>query len=101
MTPRQRVLTALDGGTPDRIPCVLGFYPVELERLARARGELRHDPVLGPVWGITTGFLLPIRGAQPAAGEQAGEVLDQLIIAGGTIRRGIARFRLVFSFGHL
>lgn len=33
MSPRQRLLTALDGGTPDRVPCALAFYHVELERL--------------------------------------------------------------------
>jgi uroporphyrinogen decarboxylase len=34
MDARTRMLTALDGGTPDRIPCALGFYPVDLsERL--------------------------------------------------------------------
>jgi len=44
MTPRQRVLTALDGGIPDRIPCALGFYHVELERLAPP-GDYRDDLV--------------------------------------------------------
>jgi uroporphyrinogen decarboxylase len=34
MDARTRILTALDGGTPDRIPCALGFYPLNLsERL--------------------------------------------------------------------
>jgi len=33
MSPRQRVLIALDGGTPDRVPCALAFYHVGLERL--------------------------------------------------------------------
>jgi uroporphyrinogen decarboxylase len=36
MNPRERLLTALDGGTPDRVPCALGFYPVDLEGLAPA-----------------------------------------------------------------
>jgi uroporphyrinogen decarboxylase len=44
MTPRQRVLTALDGGTPERIPVALGFYRVELEHLAPP-GAYRHDLV--------------------------------------------------------
>ncbi|MDF1515788.1 MAG: uroporphyrinogen decarboxylase family protein, partial [Anaerolineae bacterium] len=30
MDARTRVLTALDGETPDRIPCALGFYPIDL-----------------------------------------------------------------------
>ena len=34
MNARQRLLTALDGGEPDRVPCALGFYPVEIEALA-------------------------------------------------------------------
>jgi uroporphyrinogen decarboxylase len=34
MSPRERLLTALDGGTPDRVPCALAFYDVELENLA-------------------------------------------------------------------
>ncbi len=33
MDARTRMLTALDGGTPDRIPCALGFYPVDLSSL--------------------------------------------------------------------
>lgn len=33
MDSRTRVLTALDGGTPDRIPCALGFYPIDITRL--------------------------------------------------------------------
>jgi uroporphyrinogen decarboxylase len=31
---RERLLTAMDGGEPDRVPCALGFYHVDLERLA-------------------------------------------------------------------
>jgi uroporphyrinogen decarboxylase len=31
MDGRDRVLTALDGGTPDRVPCALNFYSVNLE----------------------------------------------------------------------
>jgi uroporphyrinogen decarboxylase len=34
MNPRERLLTALDGGEPDRIPCALNFYRVEIESLA-------------------------------------------------------------------
>ena len=34
MGPRERLLTALDGGEPDRVPCALSFYRVDLERLA-------------------------------------------------------------------
>jgi uroporphyrinogen decarboxylase len=34
MQSRERVLTALDGGVPDRIPCALSFYRVEIEKLA-------------------------------------------------------------------
>ena len=32
MNARTRVLTALHGGTPDRIPCALGFYPVDISQ---------------------------------------------------------------------
>ena len=34
MNPHERLLTALDGGTPDRVPCALSFYPVDLRSLA-------------------------------------------------------------------
>ncbi|MEJ2732906.1 MAG: hypothetical protein P8189_04930 [Anaerolineae bacterium] len=34
MNARERLLTAMDGGEPDRVPCALGFYHVDLERLA-------------------------------------------------------------------
>jgi uroporphyrinogen decarboxylase len=34
MNARERLLTALDGGEPDRIPCALGFYRVDLKQLA-------------------------------------------------------------------
>ena len=44
MSPRQRILTALDGGTPDRVPCALAFYDVEVERLAPP-GAYRDDLV--------------------------------------------------------
>lgn len=44
MSPRERVLTALDGGTPDRVPCALAFYPVHLERLV-PRSLRRANPV--------------------------------------------------------
>ena len=36
MNARQRLLTAMDGSEPDRVPCALGFYHVDLERLAPA-----------------------------------------------------------------
>lgn len=31
---RKRLLVAMDGGTPDRAPCALSFYPVDLKELA-------------------------------------------------------------------
>ncbi|MBN1249980.1 MAG: hypothetical protein JXC32_20115 [Anaerolineae bacterium] len=34
MDGRERVLTALDGGTPDRVPCALNFYHVSLDGFA-------------------------------------------------------------------
>ena len=34
MSPRERLLTALDGSAPDRVPCALAFYHVDLQRLA-------------------------------------------------------------------
>jgi len=34
MTGRERILTALDGGTPDRVPRALGFGRVDIARLA-------------------------------------------------------------------
>ncbi len=37
-------MTALDGGTPDRVPCALAFYPVRLERLV-PRSLYRGNPV--------------------------------------------------------
>ena len=33
MNARERILTALDGGEPDRVPCALGFHHVALEKL--------------------------------------------------------------------
>jgi uroporphyrinogen decarboxylase len=33
MNARERILLALEGGTPERIPCALGFYHVDLEQL--------------------------------------------------------------------
>lgn len=33
MNPRERLMTALEGGTPDRVPCALGFYSVDFRRL--------------------------------------------------------------------
>jgi uroporphyrinogen decarboxylase len=44
MNPRERMLVALDGGTPDRVPCALAFYPVNLRRLAPT-GLYRDDLV--------------------------------------------------------
>ncbi len=44
MNPRERILTALDGGEPDRVPCALGFYHVNLEALAPP-GQYRDDLV--------------------------------------------------------
>lgn len=34
MKARERLLTAMDGGEPERVPCALGFYHVDLESLA-------------------------------------------------------------------
>lgn len=34
MTSRERLLTAMDGGAPDRVPCAVAFYPLDLEKLA-------------------------------------------------------------------
>jgi uroporphyrinogen decarboxylase len=42
MNARERVLTAMDGGEPDRVPCALGFYHMDLEHLvpgSRGRDE--------------------------------------------------------------
>jgi uroporphyrinogen decarboxylase len=39
MNARERLLTALDGGEPDRVPCALSFYRVELEQLAPRGGN--------------------------------------------------------------
>jgi uroporphyrinogen decarboxylase len=44
MNARERLLTALDGGEPDRVPCALSFYHVELEKLA-PRGGYRDGVV--------------------------------------------------------
>jgi len=44
MNARQRLLTALDGGEPDRVPCALGFYHVDLKRLVPP-GQYRPDLV--------------------------------------------------------
>lgn len=38
MNARERLLLAMDGGTPDRVPCALGFYHVDLEGLV-PRGQ--------------------------------------------------------------
>lgn len=34
MTSRERLLIAMDGGTPDRVPCAIGFYHFDLAKLA-------------------------------------------------------------------
>ena len=44
MTPRERLLTALDGGEPDRVPRALSFYRVDIEAIA-PRG-VRHDELV-------------------------------------------------------
>ncbi len=44
MEPRERLLTALDGGTPDRVPCALGFFAVDLRSLV-SRDLYREDLV--------------------------------------------------------
>jgi uroporphyrinogen decarboxylase len=44
MNSRQRLLTALDGGEPDRVPRALGFYHQDIESLV-PRGQYRHDLV--------------------------------------------------------
>jgi uroporphyrinogen decarboxylase len=44
MNSRQRLLTALDGGEPDRVPCALGFYHQDLESLVPP-GQYRPDLV--------------------------------------------------------
>jgi uroporphyrinogen decarboxylase len=33
MDSRERILLAMDGGTPDRVPCALGFYHLDLDQL--------------------------------------------------------------------
>jgi uroporphyrinogen decarboxylase len=42
MNSRERLLTALDGGEPDRVPRALNFYRVDIERLAPS-GQYRDD----------------------------------------------------------
>lgn len=42
MNARDRVLTALDGRQPDRLPCALNFYHVEIEELGPP-GQIRDD----------------------------------------------------------
>jgi uroporphyrinogen decarboxylase len=44
MNSRERLLTALDGGEPDRVPCALGFYHVDLKSLV-PRGQYRDNLV--------------------------------------------------------
>ena len=45
MNGRDRVLIALDGGEPDRVPRALSFYRVDIERLVPA-GLYRGDEAL-------------------------------------------------------
>ena len=33
MNPRERILVAMDGGRPDRVPCTLAFFAVDLDQL--------------------------------------------------------------------
>lgn len=40
MNARERVLTALDGGEPDRVPCALAFYHVDVKSLRVPRALL-------------------------------------------------------------
>ena len=44
MNARERVLTSLDGGEPDRVPCALNFSRVDVERMAPP-GGFREDMV--------------------------------------------------------
>jgi len=44
MNARERLLTALDGGKPDRVPRAFNFYPVAAEKLAPP-GQYRDDLV--------------------------------------------------------
>lgn len=44
MNARERLLTAMDGGEPDRVPHALNFYRVEIEKLAPP-GQYRDDLV--------------------------------------------------------
>ncbi len=44
MTGRERLLTALDGGVPDRIPVALRFNRVDIESLA-SPGQWRDELV--------------------------------------------------------
>jgi uroporphyrinogen decarboxylase len=48
MNGRHRLLTALDGGEPDRVPRALSFYRVEIERLAPG-GLYRGDEAVADV----------------------------------------------------
>jgi uroporphyrinogen decarboxylase len=44
MDARERLLTAMDGGEPDRVPCALSFYHIDVKDLA-PRGEHRNGLV--------------------------------------------------------
>jgi uroporphyrinogen decarboxylase len=44
MNARGRILAALDGNTPDRVPCALGFYPLDLRELAP--GDRHRDDLV-------------------------------------------------------
>jgi uroporphyrinogen decarboxylase len=44
MNARERLLTAMDGGEPDRVPCAWNFYHVDVQRLAPP-GQYQDDVV--------------------------------------------------------
>ena len=39
MNAREQLLVALEGGEPDRVPCALGFYHVDIDDLASRGGS--------------------------------------------------------------
>jgi uroporphyrinogen decarboxylase len=43
MDSRTRVLTALDGESPDRIPCALAFYPVDISSLLQPEEDVKGN----------------------------------------------------------
>ncbi|HUU85163.1 MAG TPA: uroporphyrinogen decarboxylase family protein [Phycisphaerae bacterium] len=63
MTSRERVLTAMDGGTPDRVPCALGFYHVAVEKLV--------DVARYPDYPVDVYFVeMPVPGEQQALADR-------------------------------